>query len=145
MNNNNFPQGVEVVCSALIEAKDGRILLCQSPKWPNKWMLPGGHIEAGETIKMAAAREAKEEVGLAVKPTDWLVSGELINSSDFHRPGHFVYFDVLCLAKDDQVTIDQKEITSYVWVEPSEALKMDLAESYNEVITKYLAYKNQKI
>lgn len=32
----------------------------------NKWGFPGGAIELGETPKMAAIREAKEETGLDV-------------------------------------------------------------------------------
>lgn len=145
MDKYNFPQGVEVVCSALIEAKDGKILLGRSPKWHNKWIFPGGHIDAGETIKEAVRREAKEEVGIDVRPTDWLVFGELINSKDFHRPGHFIYFDVLCLAQNEQVKIDQREIVDYLWVDPQEALKMDLADTYSAIIRKYLAYKKNKI
>ena len=143
MDNHDFPKGVEVVCSALIESKNGKILLGQSPKWHNKWVFPGGHIDIGETIKEAVVREAKEEMGIEVEPTDWQVSGELINSQDFHRPGHFIYFDVLCLAESEQVKIDQREITDYIWVDPKEALTMDLAESYSEVIKKYLNYKNK--
>lgn len=132
-----------MVCSALIESKDGKILLGQSPKWHNKWIFPGGHIDGGETIKEAAIREAKEEMNIEVQPTDWIVFGELINSKDFHRPGHFVYFNVLCLVSDESVEVDKREITDYVWVDPVEALSMDLAESYSEVIKKYLDYKNK--
>jgi len=32
------------------------------------WGLPGGHVEAGETLAEAAAREANEEVGITVDP-----------------------------------------------------------------------------
>ena len=32
------------------------------------WGLPGGHVEAGETLAGAAAREAAEEVGVTLDP-----------------------------------------------------------------------------
>ncbi|GGR59737.1 hypothetical protein GCM10008959_21910 [Deinococcus seoulensis] len=32
------------------------------------WGLPGGHVEAGETLAGAAAREAAEEVGVSLDP-----------------------------------------------------------------------------
>jgi mutator protein MutT len=34
------------------------------------WSVPGGSLEAGETLPAAAAREAKEEVGVVIHPGD---------------------------------------------------------------------------
>jgi 8-oxo-dGTP diphosphatase len=34
------------------------------------WGLPGGHVEPGETLAVAAAREAEEEVGVGIEPAD---------------------------------------------------------------------------
>ncbi len=32
------------------------------------WALPGGHVEAGETLAVTAAREAAEEIGVLIEP-----------------------------------------------------------------------------
>ncbi|MEK7142770.1 MAG: NUDIX domain-containing protein [Patescibacteria group bacterium] len=136
-----FPKGVEVVGSAIIENNKGEILLVRSPKWSNKWTMPGGHIEPDETISKALEREAEEETGLKLKPIKIIAFGELINSKDFHRPAHFIYFDLLCKAKTENVKIDNKEVKDFKWVKPENALKMDLAESYDKTIKDYIEYK----
>lgn len=143
-NQNKFPNGVEVVGSAIIENKKGEILLVKSSKWSNKWTMPGGHIEPGEGIEDALLREAEEEVGLKMKSKGIVAFGELINSKDFHRPAHFIYFDILCKTDSISIKLDNKELFEYAWVKPKKALAMDLAESYEKTIKDYLKFKKQK-
>ena len=48
-----------------------QILLIQDAK--NRWTIPKGHIESGETPRQAAEREIKEETGLKnIKVGSWL-------------------------------------------------------------------------
>ncbi|OGL87764.1 hypothetical protein A3I42_01095, partial [Candidatus Uhrbacteria bacterium RIFCSPLOWO2_02_FULL_49_11] len=138
-----FPRGIEVAGSAIIEDGEGKILLVKSPKWHNKWTMPGGHIEPGEKIEDAQLREAEEEVGLNLKFVDIITFGELIGSKDFYRPAHFIYFDILCKTDNKNVKLDNKELKEYVWVEPQKALAMDLAESYDKTIKDYLKFKKR--
>lgn len=42
---NKYP---EPTVSAVIFNPAGKILLCKSHKWGNKYVIPGGHIELGE-------------------------------------------------------------------------------------------------
>jgi ATP adenylyltransferase len=48
----------------------GRIALRRAKK--GDWVLPKGHIEAGESAAAAAVREVAEEMGLATRIVDWL-------------------------------------------------------------------------
>jgi len=141
---NKFPRGVEVVGSAIIENNEGQILLTQSPKWSNKWVMPGGHIDPGEKVSEGITREVEEEVGLKVKFIDLIAWGELIDSKDFHRPAHFIYFDVYYKLVSEKVQLDNVEIKAYKWLTPEEALKLDLAESYSDTIQKFIEYKENK-
>jgi len=143
-NKNKFPRGVEIVGSAIIENKKGEILLVKSPKWNNKWTMPGGHIEPGEGIEEALLREAEEEIGLKMRSKGIIAFGELIGSKDFHRPAHFIYFDILCKTDNSSIKLDKKELFEYRWVKPQKALIMDLAESYEQTIKDYLKFKKRK-
>jgi len=50
--------------------KDGKVLLAKRPKSkklaPDKYHLPGGHVEYGEDLKSALKRELQEEFGIEV-------------------------------------------------------------------------------
>ncbi len=135
-----FPRGVELVGSAVIENDQGQILLVRSPKWHDKWVLPGGHIESGETVLWAINREGMEETGLELRSISVFNWGELINSKDFHRPAHFVFFDVYSKVVGGELKLDETELSEFQWMIPEQAFKLDLAESYKETIEAFTSY-----
>lgn len=54
---------------AIVEFADRRILLIKRRTVPFKgyWALPGGRVEAGESVEEAVVREVKEETGLDIE------------------------------------------------------------------------------
>jgi ADP-ribose pyrophosphatase YjhB (NUDIX family) len=56
--------GPRIRVSAILRWQ-GRVLLCRQEK-PGKeyWLLPGGGVEAGETLTEALRRELREELGI---------------------------------------------------------------------------------
>jgi len=60
-------QVIRVGVSVLLEY-NGKILLTRRPAhmrtFPLCWVLPGGHVDMGETLDQAAVRELKEEINL---------------------------------------------------------------------------------
>ncbi|RJO58945.1 NUDIX domain-containing protein [Candidatus Parcubacteria bacterium] len=143
--NLKFTKGIEVVGSAIIENPKGQILLVRSQKWHNKWTLPGGHLEPGENILTSQIREAQEETGLKLKAIAIVAWGELINSKDFYRPAHFIYFDIYCRTKGGRIRLETRELNKYLWVAPDQALKKNLAETYDKTIKAFIRFKkNQK-
>lgn len=50
--------------------RDGRVLLLRRPS--GLWAPPGGAVEPGEDVAVAALRETYEETGLRVEACEWL-------------------------------------------------------------------------
>lgn len=61
---------VKIGVVVIVEDADGRVLLTQRPSkmriFPRAWVLPGGAVDAGESLAQAGAREVLEETGLSV-------------------------------------------------------------------------------
>lgn len=119
---------------------EGEVLLVRSPKWPgvDKYTMPGGHVEIGETIEEALKREIKEEVGLEVELVKFLTLQEAIFSKEFFKPKHFIFLDYLCKSSTSDVKVDGKELQEHMWVNPKNALKLNIDSFTRKTIKKYL-------
>lgn len=129
--------GLEVVASALI-VRCGLILLVKSQKWGETYLMPGGHLELGETIFEAVKREGEEETGLRLEPLHCVNVGELIFDPAFHRKAHLIYFHFLCEAKPGEIKLERKELKEFLWIEPKSALNLRLAVGIKQSIQNYL-------
>src|SRR5712692_10071415 len=71
----------------LVRDEANRILLGKRNKDPQRgsWVIPGGKIEAFESIADAAVREIKEETGLEVEVHSQFRVYEIINPPAEHR------------------------------------------------------------
>jgi 8-oxo-dGTP pyrophosphatase MutT (NUDIX family) len=72
----------------LLMVRDNQILLVNHV-YENKWYLPGGIVEKGETLDQAARREALEEVGATLD--DLRLFGTYTNFKD-GRNDHIIVF-----------------------------------------------------
>jgi 8-oxo-dGTP diphosphatase len=77
---------------AVVQDAAGRLLLIRRGHAPHagSWSLPGGRVEAGETLEEAVRREVLEETGLRGRPG--VVVGRV------RIPGAGVVYDVVDLA-----------------------------------------------
>jgi 8-oxo-dGTP diphosphatase len=61
-----------VAAGALFFDEDGRVLLVK-PAYKERWDIPGGYAEPGESPQAACVREVKEELGISPPIGDLLV------------------------------------------------------------------------
>jgi len=138
MKDKKYP---EPTVGALILNNKNEILLIKSYKWKDRFTIPGGHIEIGESIEKALKREIKEEVGLDIKVIKFITYHEAIFSEEFYKPKHFIFLDYLCKAKIDNAKVDQKEAQELIWVLPQKALQLNIDTFTRKTIEEYLKNK----
>ncbi|MEM2114499.1 MAG: NUDIX domain-containing protein, partial [Candidatus Caldarchaeum sp.] len=81
----------ELTVGAFILDRRDNLLLVVSHKWGYLYSIPGGHVNYGEKIFDAVVREAREEVGIKVKPERVMAFQEVCNPDQFYKKGrHFI-------------------------------------------------------
>ncbi|MBU0998759.1 NUDIX domain-containing protein [Patescibacteria group bacterium] len=133
MSEQKYP---EPIVGALIFNQEGKVFLMTSPKWKGKYVVPGGHIELGETIEEAVKREIKEETNLDIFNIQFITLQEFIFGEDFHQKKHFLFLDYACETKDTDVVLN-KEGSGYVWATIDEALRLPIEPYTKTAILKY--------
>lgn len=133
-----FPK---VVVGCFILNDKNEILLVRSYKWPDKWVVMGGHVEWGETIANAVVREVKEEVGLDVEFVKQIEVVEFIFDKNFHDQKHFVSIHCECkTVGDPNPKIDNDEIQEAKYFSLDEAVKLDgILEPTKKTIQKMIS------
>lgn len=133
----------KIVVGCFIRNNKDEVLLVRSYKWPGSWVVMGGHIEWGEQIADAVAREAKEEVGLEVKFGRVIEVVEFVNDPSFHKSKHFIALQCEChTIGADKPTIDNDEIQEAKWFSLEDALLLpNLLTVTQNTIRKLLSAK----
>lgn len=118
----------EPTVGALILNPAGELFLMRSHKWRDRYTVPGGHIELGESMVQALRREVREETGLAIRDIELLCVQEFIYDEIFWQPSHFIFFDFLCRTDATEVTLNE-EGESYIWA-PLDEMPERLVDAY---------------
>ncbi len=92
------PFGAPRVGVGAVVIHEGRVVLIRRGKDPlrGRWVIPGGTVEAGETLHEALVREVQEETGLTVRPRDVVLVFDRILREDGELRYHYVIVDYLC-------------------------------------------------
>jgi 8-oxo-dGTP diphosphatase len=121
----------QAVMTAVLD-DEGKVLIlrrCTKEKWmPNRWNLPGGSLEHGETPKEGARRECLEETGIPL--------GELRLCQRIEKPNIILWLFVA--EADQQVLLDPRESSDYAWVSLELINNYHFVPGCKEVLTQIL-------
>ena len=128
----------ELIVGALLVNPQGQLLVARYNKIAGFYTIPGGHVEYGETVAQALARELEEETGLT--PINFF----LIQVTERIRPPlykdgrhHLVYLDFCVNDWEGTLKLDEDELSEGHWVSPQESLSLPLTPSTRGLIEYY--------
>jgi nucleoside triphosphatase len=133
MSNSKYP---EPTVGALIIRPDGKLFLMRTHKWRDKWCVPGGHVDLGETVENAVIREVKEETNLDVHDLEFICYQESIYDEAFWKSRHFIFIDFSCKTDSTDVILND-EAQEHAWIGFDELDTLPI-ESYTlNLISRY--------
>jgi 8-oxo-dGTP diphosphatase len=106
------------VGAGLVVVDEASSVLLVEPTYKPGWEVPGGMVEAGESPRSAAAREALEELGVEVQVGRLLVM-------DWRPPGRRPDDGLMLLYRCDSfdvttIVLQDEELRSWRWCDPAE-------------------------
>ena len=116
---------LDIVVSAVVfRDDDGRILTVRKAG-TQRFMLPGGKREPGETAAQTAIRECSEELGLTLDPARLTPLGVFLGDAA-NEPGRSLHSSVFTHPLEGAPTA-AAEIAELRWLDPTQQLPDDLA------------------
>jgi len=135
-----YPDRPYLAVSAAV-IRDGRVLVVRRARPPARGLftLPGGAVEAGETLAEAVTREIVEETALSIEPVGLAGYREVVTRDAAGRvERHFVIlaFAARWLAGEPRLNAELAEAR---WVQPAELADLATTEGLADIITAAFA------
>jgi 8-oxo-dGTP diphosphatase len=130
-----YPQRPYLAVSAAIIRND-KVLVVRRARQPalNLYTLPGGAVEAGETLFEAVAREVREETALDIEPVALAGHREVIVRDDQGRvERHFVILSFAARWRGGEPVLNE-ELDDARWVDPAELASYKTTDGLAEIV-----------
>jgi ADP-ribose pyrophosphatase YjhB (NUDIX family) len=128
-----YPDRPFVAVSAAI-VRDERFLLVRRARPPHLYTLPGGVVEAGETLVEAVKREISEETGLSIEPAGLAGYREAISRDQGRRVfRHFVVLAFVARWQGGEPALNE-ELSEAHWITPGRLVDYPTTEGLAEII-----------
>lgn len=135
-----YPQRPYLAVSAAI-LRGGKVLVVRRARKPalGVYTLPGGAVEAGETLEEAVKREVREETALEIAPVTLAGHREVIvRDAQGRVERHFV---ILCFAArwlSGEPSLNE-ELDDAHWLRPDELAGLKTTEGLSEIVAAAVA------
>ena len=135
----SYPDRPILAVSAIVW-RAGRFVVVRRARPPAQgvFTLPGGGVEAGETLKQAVERELREETGLVIEPIDLAGHREVImRDAEGRVARHFVILAFAALWRKGELTLNE-ELAEARWIDAGELAGLPTTEGLAEIVAAAL-------
>lgn len=135
-----YPDRPFLAASAAI-IRDGRVLIVRRTRMPANgvYTLPGGVVEAGETLVEAVKREVREETGIEIEPAALTGYREVIlRDGDNQVSRHFVVLSFAARWLSGEAQLND-ELDDARWLRPAEIAGLKTTEGLSELVAAAFA------
>ncbi|MCC6888232.1 MAG: NUDIX hydrolase [Hyphomicrobiales bacterium] len=132
-----YPSRPFLAVSAAI-LRDGKVLVVRRARNPagGLYSLPGGVVEAGETLAEAVKREVVEETSLVVEPVALAGYREVVARDPNDKvERHFVILPFAARWISGEPKLNE-ELSDWLWVEPTDVASMPTTPGLAEIVAR---------
>lgn len=122
----NYDSMIELAGSLIVE--DGEILLIHR-KDRDRWEVPGGKVEDGESPTETAVREAREEIGVEVELRKPFYSGEFQHNDEL-----FLWHGYLTEIAEGEPGLEEEKFDDIQWFRGEELDEIELAPTLEMIL-----------
>ncbi len=135
MEARTYPSRPFLAVSAAI-LRDGKVLVVRRARKPalHLYTLPGGVVEAGESLTEAVMREVREETALAIEPAGLAGYREVVARDGKDKvERHFVILSFAARWLAGEVKLNE-ELDDARWLAPAELAGLTTTEGLAEIV-----------